>query len=61
VIQHTVQIEKIIGDNALLCGQIDCGGRLIATVGSLIAVVRPAADMAASVPAGAPGERLQPG
>src|SRR6478609_3487805 len=45
VIQHTVQIEKMIGDNALLSGQVDCGGRLIATVGSLIAVVRPPADM----------------
>jgi 3-hydroxyacyl-[acyl-carrier-protein] dehydratase len=40
VVHNSVQIDRIVGTNALLSGQITCNERLVATIGSLIAVVR---------------------
>ncbi|MFE1928882.1 3-hydroxyacyl-ACP dehydratase FabZ family protein [Streptomyces sp. NPDC059474] len=40
VLRHTVEIDQLIGDNAFMRGEIWVGDRRIATLGSVLAVVR---------------------
>ncbi|MFD6325631.1 3-hydroxyacyl-ACP dehydratase FabZ family protein [Streptomyces sp. NPDC058442] len=40
VLRHVVEIDRIIGDNAFMRGEIWVGDRRIATLGSVLAVVR---------------------
>lgn len=40
VLRHVVEIDRVIGDNAFMRGEIWAGERRVATVGSVLAVVR---------------------
>ncbi|MBU3862700.1 beta-hydroxyacyl-ACP dehydratase [Streptomyces sp. 4503] len=40
VLRHTVEIDQLIGDNAFMRGETWVGDRRIATLGSVLAVVR---------------------
>lgn len=40
VLVHDVRIETIKGPNAFMSGEVRAGGRLIATIGSVLAVIR---------------------
>lgn len=42
VIRHRVRIDRLVDDNAFMSGESLIGDRVILTVGSLIAVARPA-------------------
>lgn len=43
VIRHRVRVERLVDDNAFMSGESLIGDQVILTVGSLIAVARPAA------------------
>ncbi|MFF4762933.1 3-hydroxyacyl-ACP dehydratase FabZ family protein [Streptomyces sp. NPDC001292] len=44
VLRHVVEIDRIIGDNAFMRGEIWVGDRRIVTLGSVLAVVRDGLD-----------------
>jgi 3-hydroxyacyl-[acyl-carrier-protein] dehydratase len=40
VLEHVARLDKQTGDSAVISGEVRCGGRVIATVERIIAVVR---------------------
>jgi 3-hydroxyacyl-[acyl-carrier-protein] dehydratase len=50
VLRHVVRIENVVGDNAFVAGETWVGERRVASMGSLVAVVRPRAAVLAAEP-----------
>lgn len=48
VLRHEARLENVIGDNAFATGEIWVGPRLVASMGSLIAVSRPLRSLSVS-------------
>ncbi|MBO8184016.1 3-hydroxyacyl-ACP dehydratase FabZ family protein [Streptomyces spirodelae] len=53
VIRHRVTVERLVEDNAFMTGESRVGDQVILTVGSLIAVARPAARVTGGAEASA--------